>query len=119
MLNEVSFLAFTDIDPMPTRTVRSKSAASASQQAAQVVQPLPGGDDPSTQTFPAKVEGRRVGRPALPKDDQLHVVTVRLTNVQRDTFRRIGARAFRLWLDEQAGASPAEPEECAAVSDAR
>ena len=42
---------------------------------------------------------RKPGRPALPLDEKLVVVPVRLTVEQKAKLRRIGVQRLREWLD--------------------
>ena len=42
---------------------------------------------------------RKPGRPALPLDEKLVVVPVRLTVEQKANLRRIGVQRLREWLD--------------------
>lgn len=42
---------------------------------------------------------RKPGRPALPPDQRMVVVPVRLTPEQREKLQRIGVQRMRDWLD--------------------
>lgn len=49
--------------------------------------------------FPPRIRPRK-GRPSIPAQDHLLVVTVRLTTAQKEKLARIGgAQRLREWLD--------------------
>ena len=50
--------------------------------------------------MPSPEDKRKPGRPALPASEKLVVVSVRLTQEQRDKLRSIGAQRLREWLDQ-------------------
>ena len=46
-----------------------------------------------------QAEPKKTGRPALPPDEKLVTVSIRLSTAQRDKLKRIGAKRLRDWLD--------------------
>lgn len=54
---------------------------------------------PKQQSKAVNDEKRKPGRPALPPEQKLVVVPVRLTEAQKAKLQRIGVQRMRDWLD--------------------